>query len=756
LNTVTRNCSPSTPFQRKQYLRSTNSYHHSIIYFTTMNDQQPSNDTSRGDDIVQKAKGNDDSSGVTKEGSGISNNKKRNNKWKFNNHKNKKSRKDKQKNWKGNPWKDDEKDGGSNEHGGVKNRGKGKDTPPHEGSYANLALLKLFKPEDVPAEEARIAEAEKVKKEEEEKEKKKEIESEEARKTEETPEVITDASVEATAEADAPAEVKAEASEVKAETSTEATAESAPTDVVEAAAVDAAAVAARHPKKKVALMIAFLGTNYTGMQINPQQKTIHAELEYAMFKCQYISRDNYGYPNKYSWSNSARTDKGVHSAAQVCSCKINVPPNETMDDVRTNLNAYLPDDIAILDIVKTTRSFSAKTFRDKVRYTYMIPSYIFHPDLPQLLQTLSPPDLVYKSDSQTENVLKNTQQISELQKQLKSYRASPAQLALLQSALHEFVGTHAFHNYTSKKAVPGGYSDMSAKRYILKFDIADPIISANGTEWIVTRVTGQSFLLNQIRKMVSMAMDVARGAGCGDKGGKKDETPEAGAGKMEEEKTADTENGSKSDACGTNNDSNGNYDDGCATLQTMKDSFANRFMKINIAPAQGLFLDMSYFDGYNRKNEKLSGDNHNALLEWAHQETDDDDNNDHVGSKDDDAMEEEKVTIDDTKTDIVITSTNNEHTGDDDEKPTTAPENKEKPLKPSSPYSVAKQQAKKEMNEASRKRWKAFRNEKIAQHIMKEEETEFHFLKYMHHHEAHFDPKVNYASMENKLFVLDS
>mmetsp|Transcript_37702 Transcript_37702/g.43922 ORF Transcript_37702/g.43922 Transcript_37702/m.43922 type:complete len:226 (+) Transcript_37702:1-678(+) len=225
---------------------------------------------------------------------------------------------------------------------------------------------------------------------------------------------------------------------------------------------------------------------------------------------------------------------------------------------------------------------------------------------------------------------------------------------------------------------------------------------------------------------------------------------------MEEEKTADTENGGKSDACGTNNDSNGNYDDGCATLQTMKDSFANRFMKINIAPAQGLFLDMSYFDGYNRKNEKLSGDNHNALLEWAHQETDDDDNNDHVGSKDDDAMEEEKVTIDDTKTDIVITSTNNEHTGDDDEKPTTAPENKEKPLKPSSPYSVAKQQAKKEMNEASRKRWKAFRNEKIAQHIMKEEETEFHFLKYMHHHEAHFDPKVNYASMENKLFVLDS
>ncbi len=65
------------------------------------------------------------------------------------------------------------------------------------------------------------------------------------------------------------------------------------------------------PKRKVAFFIGFLGTNYQGMQMNRGQRTIQAEIELALFKAKLISPSNFGYPNKYSWSSSARTDKGV-------------------------------------------------------------------------------------------------------------------------------------------------------------------------------------------------------------------------------------------------------------------------------------------------------------------------------------------------------------------------------------------------------------------------------------------------------------
>ncbi len=65
----------------------------------------------------------------------------------------------------------------------------------------------------------------------------------------------------------------------------------------------------KHPKRKVALLLGFLGTNYGGMQINKGQRSLQAEIELALFRAGVISKANFGYPKKYSWSNSARTGK---------------------------------------------------------------------------------------------------------------------------------------------------------------------------------------------------------------------------------------------------------------------------------------------------------------------------------------------------------------------------------------------------------------------------------------------------------------
>lgn len=114
--------------------------------------------------------------------------------------------------------------------------------------------------------------------------------------------------------------------------------------------------------------------------MNVGVRTIQAEVERAFFETGMLSLSNYGYPRKYGWSNSARTDKGVHAAAQVCSAKVLVPtPGEDLDELRVRVNERLPSDICLLDVKKVTKSFQAKTARDKVRYQYMVPSYLLRP-----------------------------------------------------------------------------------------------------------------------------------------------------------------------------------------------------------------------------------------------------------------------------------------------------------------------------------------------------------------------------------------
>lgn len=90
-----------------------------------------------------------------------------------------------------------------------------------------------------------------------------------------------------------------------------------------------------------------------------------------------------------------------------------------------------------------------------------------------------------------------------------AYRIHPERLARVRSIISHFVGTQNFHNYTVSKA----FADASAKRVIKTFVVhKDPII-INDTEWLSLKVHGQSFMMHQIRKMVSIAALIVR-CGC--------------------------------------------------------------------------------------------------------------------------------------------------------------------------------------------------------------------------------------------------
>ena len=360
-----------------------------------------------------------------------------------------------------------------------------------------------------------------------------------------------------------------------------------------AAQTEAALTTEKIPKRKLAFLVSFLGSNYSGFQINSLTKSIHAEIELGLYRAGLISKSNFGHPSKYAWSNSARTDKGVHAAAQVCSFKGEMIYHHKIDDfqqqldaMREKVNECLPDDVRILDFERVTRTFCARTSRDKVRYQYMVPSFMLcsREDVRNAFAVnddndneTTPTDrkLTPMEASKIVQDDVNDEVMSAARAKLLQYRVSEETLQRLSDGLKLFEGTHSFHNYTRRV----GANDATATRYIIKFAPLEPVLVPGcddqpDTQWIPVQVTGQSFLLNQIRKMISAAVDLARGV-------------------------ASTEQ----------------------ITQTLSKEYR---MKVNVAPAQGLFLDRSFFDLYNKHKVKNAPKHGNQpeldILDWVEED----------------------------------------------------------------------------------------------------------------------------------------
>lgn len=126
----------------------------------------------------------------------------------------------------------------------------------------------------------------------------------------------------------------------------------------------------------------------------------------------------------------------------------------------------------------------------------------------------------------------------------KAYRLPEVRRNRVQAALHAYLGTKNFHNYTIQKP----YKDPSAKRVIRSFEVNPKPVYVNDTEWLSLKVHGQSFMMHQIRKMVAMATLVVR--------------------------------------CG-------------APIERIEESYGERKISIPKAPGLGLLLERPVFDSYN-------------------------------------------------------------------------------------------------------------------------------------------------------------
>ena len=139
-----------------------------------------------------------------------------------------------------------------------------------------------------------------------------------------------------------------------------------------------------------------------------------------------------------------------------------------------------------------------------------------------------------------------------------AYRISPRRLMKVGYALSLFEGTWSFHNYTVSKRI----GDPSCKRHIKSCRTQSRPFLIGDTEWISLKIHGQSFMMNQIRKMVLMTAMVVR--------------------------------------CGTHKD-------------IIQDSFNAPKMVIPRAPALGLLLERPVFEAYNKSGRFKGGNSRGPI-----------------------------------------------------------------------------------------------------------------------------------------------
>ncbi|XP_043939969.1 tRNA pseudouridine synthase A-like [Protopterus annectens] len=228
----------------------------------------------------------------------------------------------------------------------------------------------------------------------------------------------------------------------------------------------------RKPKQKFAIMLAYCGKDYYGMQRNPGNAefcTVEDHLLSALVKTGCIP-ESHAWDNKWlEFQRCARTDKGVSALGQLVSLRL-----WNSEALSEKINFYLPPQIRVLGINRVTCGFNSKNNCDKRTYSYTLPT-----------ASLVPGGSAYYE---------------------RSFRLPRKTFHDINHLLSFYCGTHNYHNFTQGKTA----HDPSARRYLIAAHCSEPFVR-DGAEFLSIQLCGQSFMRHQIRKMVGLVLAVARG-----------------------------------------------------------------------------------------------------------------------------------------------------------------------------------------------------------------------------------------------------
>lgn len=213
--------------------------------------------------------------------------------------------------------------------------------------------------------------------------------------------------------------------------------------------------------KRVMLVVAYDGTNYSGWQLQPGVKTIEGELNRCL--SEFLHED-------IKVIGASRTDAGVHALGNLAVFDTDAKmPGEKFSYA---LNQTLPRDIKIQKSMEVDWDFHPRKVNTRKTYEYKIYNAQF-------------PNPVYRLYHHFTYIKLDIDKMKE--------------------AAKYFVGEHDFFSFSTFKP-----EIQSTVRTIYSFEVDEEKIGENAKE-IVFRVTGNGFLYNMVRILAGTLIEVGRG-----------------------------------------------------------------------------------------------------------------------------------------------------------------------------------------------------------------------------------------------------
>jgi len=240
-------------------------------------------------------------------------------------------------------------------------------------------------------------------------------------------------------------------------------------------------------KQRVAIVLSFIGTEYSGMQDQGEAAdTIERHLKSTTFP-----RMAHNGTIKTGYTRAARTDKGVSAVCQVvslnsvegiCSCRVSDKGGNTSmtasTDTLEHLNQGLPPAIRVLNVTACPNDFDARRNCERRRYEYLIPISAFP-----------------AQDASPDGTKLN---LTPLRKALKAILA-------------RFRGTHCWRNFTNSTELEDNQLQRHVFHALVRDTVTVPGECGMETTFLCVSLSGEGFLYHMCRKIVGLAFAVAAG-----------------------------------------------------------------------------------------------------------------------------------------------------------------------------------------------------------------------------------------------------